>query len=564
MLTASVLLICSLFFNSLGLISTTTAAPRCEFNEPFAPSEGWVKPAEKPYRDEVCLNGTWDFAPAAIPADFKPFAGEPPELKSPPATAWEKTAIKIPSPWNVNAWGAGRNVGAGTEHPYWPGSVYYPSYPAHWDSVEMGWLRRRFKVPSSWSADQRILLHFEAVAGECQILINRKQAGEHFDKYLPFEIDITDLITRSGSNELLVGVRSHSLFRHRSEKYPRMVSPFPTGSETERLVGIWQDVFLLSVPTVRVSDVTVQPLVGEDVLQVSVDVRNDTGKTRTVRVECDVLPWINQAGTDVLTAPVPHWKLADPALSFKPLELSVAAGQHATTVMRIAVNHRLNGWKPGSPNLYTAHVSLHQGEHTVDLLSTRFGWREFTIKGKDLLLNGDKIQLAGDLLHPFGPFIMSRRYVWAWYKMIQDMGGNCVRPHGQIHPRHYLDLADEMGVVVLDETALFGSSISLNFDDPIAWRRFQDHFSGLIHRDCNHPCVLGWSFGNELFAIFNLNQVRKEDGEKWYGQLAQLSRTDSTHAWVSCDGDDDLRGHIAGVESSLRAREPDRAIAQHR
>lgn len=518
-----------------------------EFHGDFAPAEGWVQPQEQPSRAEVCLNGAWQFQPVAVPATFRRGAGQPPELPPPNDADWEATPIKIPSPWNVNTWGCGRDVGAGTARPYWPDSVYFPSYPAAWEHVELGWLRRTFRVPADW-AERRLVLHFEAVAGESQIWINGQSAGTHFDKYLPFELDITRLVRREGKNELRVGVRSHALFDQRSERYPKMRAPYPSGSATERLVGIWQDVFLLGLPDLRVEDVFVKPLVDQDSLELDVTVRNDGEREQTVTVGDEVCPWRNLAGSELLSAPEPRWKLEAAVLAWPATQVTVKAGSTAKLTLRERINGRLQLWTPRAPNLYAATLAVHQGDRVLDRHFTRFGWRQFALQGRDLLLNGRPIQLTGDLLHPFGPFILSRRYAWAWYRLTQDFGGNCVRPHAQIHPRHYLDLADEMGLVVLDETAIFGSSIALNFETPAAWQRFAEHYDGLVIRDRNHPSVLGWSFGNELFAIFHLNQVTPEDTDRWYQQLAELGlrakALDPTRPWISCDGDDDLRGTL--------------------
>ncbi|MDQ2730857.1 MAG: beta-galactosidase, partial [Armatimonadota bacterium] len=451
------------------------------FTRDFAPAEGWVSPLEMPERKELCLNGRWSFQPVPLPANFQRDTGDPPGLPPPTPNGWDTTPIKIPSPWNVNTWGGQRKSGAGSEHPYDPGSLYYPSYPAAWDGIEMGWLRRSFRVPTDWG-DRRIVLHFEAVAGECQVLINGQPAGSHFDKYLPFNLDITNLVHRNAENELLVGVRAHALFNKRSQRYPKMRAPYPTGSETERLVGIWQDVFLLGLPPVRVDDVFVKPLVDQDTLELEVTVRNDTEREQSVTIGGEVSPWVNLAGSDVLSAPEPHWKLGPVAMTLQAKRATIKPGQTVTLTLRGAAAGRLQFWTPDAPHLYTAVLSLTQEGQTLDRRSTRFGWRQFKIAGRDLLLNGKKIQLHADLLHPFGPFILSRRYVWAWYRMIKDMGGNAVRPHAQIHPRHYLDLADEMGIIVLDETAIFGSSVALNFEEPVAWQRFADHLDGLVLR----------------------------------------------------------------------------------
>ena len=522
-------------------------AAQHEFAAEFDPAPGWVKAPEKSWRADVCLNGRWQFQPVAVPAGYQRNRGVPPELPLPAAGAWETAPVKVPSPWNVNAWGGGRDVGAGTARPYWPGSLYYPSYPARWDSVEMGWLRRTFRVPGEWDG-RRIVLHFEAVAGECQVWVNGKLAGRHFDKYLPFDLDITSLVKPGEENELLVGVRAHALFNRQSERYSKMRAPYPSGSETERLVGIWQDVFLLGLPPVRVQDVYVQPLVDQDALELPVTIRNDTEREQRVRIGAQIHPWINRAGSSIIEAPEPRWELGAGVLEMLGDDILIAAGEARTITLHHRVAGRLKLWSPDAPNLYAAALSVQQDGRTIDTHLTRFGWRQFTINGRELLLNGQRIQLVGDLLHPFGPNTMSRRHVWAWYRMIRDMGGNAVRPHAQIHPRCYMELADEMGLVVLDESALFGSSIALNFDAPEAWQRFAEHVDCMVLRDRNNPSVVGWSIGNELFAIFDLNQVSRDDADRWYRQLGELGervrKLDPSRPWISCDGDGDLRGTL--------------------
>ncbi len=521
---------------------------RVVFPRDFAPSEGWVKPVEQPYRQEICLNGRWEFQPVPIPGDWKRNAGIGPELAIPASDKWETTPIKIPSAWNVNTWGAGRNVGEGTAHRYWPSSEYYPSYPAHWDGVEMGWLRRRFRVPDSWG-DCRIVLHFEAVAGEAQVFVNGKRMGGHFGSFLPFELDVTGYMKSGAENELLVGVRAMHLFDKVSERYKKMRSPYPPGSTTDNLRGIWQDVFLLGLPVVRVADVFVKPFVDRDTLEVEITVRNDSMREQTVEIKGVVQPWVNLAGTSVLDAPEPKWRLDPAVMSLPAQRVTITPGEARVIKMKAKVAGSLKLWSPDTPNLYGLVLSLDGDGKAIDRSYTRFGWRQVKIAGRDVLLNGQEIKMMGDLLHPFGPFVNSRRYVWAWYRMIKDMHGNAVRPHAQPHPRHYLDLADEMGLLLLDETAMFGSSIKLNFEEPQAWDRYAEHYDNLILRDRNHPSVFGWSWGNELFAIFIYDKtITTQQTDAWYRKLAELGnrgrRLDPTRDWFSCDGDEDVRGSM--------------------
>ena len=76
------------------------ARAHVDFNHAFAPSETWVKAPEKPLRDDISLNGSWQFQPVALPADFKEGDDPAPELTPPVADGWEKTPLKVPSPWN--------------------------------------------------------------------------------------------------------------------------------------------------------------------------------------------------------------------------------------------------------------------------------------------------------------------------------------------------------------------------------------------------------------------------------------------------------------------------------
>lgn len=534
-------------FPALLLIAATGFAQGVKFSHDLSPAEGLVKPIEKPYRNEICLNGSWDFQPQAIPAGWKSGTGEAPELAPPVASGWEETKIKIPSPWNVNDWGGGSRVGKGTDLPYAPGSLYYPSYPSSWEQVKMGWLRRQFTVPASWK-NKRLMLHFEAVAGVCQVLVNGKLAGSNMDAYLPFELDITDLVKPDQAVILLVGVRSRKLFDKTNALYSKMSATYPPGSNTSDLVGIWQDVFLQALPPLHIENIFAKPFVGADKLDFDVQVINQSASSRTVNLVGEIRKWNNLAGRDVVSAAEIHWKLGAAVMRLGSKSLLLKPGETRTLHFSVTVNGKLERWSPDHPALYTAVFSTLGGGIKTDCRTERFGWRSFTIHGKDFYLNGAKIQCTGDLQHPFGPYITSRRFAWAWYKMIKDVGGNAVRPHAQPWPRVYYDLADEMGMLVLDEDALFGSSIALNLEEELTWKRTADEIRRLVLRDRNHPAVIGWSIGNEVFAIALLNKAAPAVALGWDQKLVQLAAIpaslDPTRTFITCDGDRDLEGNL--------------------
>lgn len=538
------------FLFAILLIVSSTLSARTTFPYDFSPQDGLLTPAENVHRSEKCLNGLWELQIIPLPEGWKGGTGNAPELTPPVDGAWETTKIKIPSPINVNDWGRGLHTGAGTGHPYVPSSVYYPSYPDHWAGARMAWLRREFPTPDALG-DDRVILHFEAVAGDAIIIVNGKEVMTNFGLHLPFEADVTDYLHTDGQpNELMVGVRDTRLFDNRHPDYPMMAATYPTGSNTDYLLGIWQDVYLHTVPSVAIDDLYIKPLVDRDSLLIVTTVTNLSDTPRRLTLSGDIRKWMNHADyDDVLSAPVPSWELGETALIIAPSEaFTVAPGTKQEVTLGVVPKDALAHWTPDTPNLYTALISLNDNGREIDLKAARFGWRQFTIDGSDFKLNGKKIQCFGDIQHPFSAYITSRRFAYAWYKMIKDFGGNCVRPHAQPWPRAYYDMADEMGLMVLDETGLFGSSIRLNFESPEFWSRSREHLHDLIMRDRNHPSVIGWSVGNETFAIALLNKPTEAMAAAWNDSLAALAsnvpRWDSTRAFITLDGDRDLDGRM--------------------
>ena len=109
-------------FCHLQAQQTTSANTR---NEPliyphvFNPLGGIVDDTEKPVRDALCLNGSWQFMPV-YETDIAKFI-------KPQSFSWDNTPIKVPSPWNINSFAQGD----GGEF------LAYPSYPKDWEKATM-------------------------------------------------------------------------------------------------------------------------------------------------------------------------------------------------------------------------------------------------------------------------------------------------------------------------------------------------------------------------------------------------------------------------------------------
>ena len=149
----------------------------CEFAREFAPAESIVKPQERPYREAVCLNGAGSSSPWPVPQDFR---------------ARRRRAARV-------AAAAGRSLGRNTDQDPVAlerervGQRAAPSARAR--STPTGPIRSTIPatrprgtrsrwagcggpsgVPAGWG-ERRIVLHFEAVAGDCQVLVNGQTVG---------------------------------------------------------------------------------------------------------------------------------------------------------------------------------------------------------------------------------------------------------------------------------------------------------------------------------------------------------------------------------------------------
>lgn len=506
------------------------------YQQTFAPSEGLISKIEHEYRKEICLNGYWDFQAVALPAGYQAGNGVAPDLPQPQEGAWDKVKIKIPSPWNINGF-ANRNL-EGPDH------RNYPSYPDAWDDVKMAWMKKTVQIPSSW-ANQVIKLHFEAVSGYTEAYVNGKKVAENFDLFLPFDADISDVAKPGETIEIVVGVRNQSLFEDKSGVGRRIV---PGGSMWGSYVsGIWQDVYLLALPNIRVEDLYVKPLVSKGVLELDITLTNQSGKEESLSLSGNIKEWINRAGIDVHTAPVPNWELGKQVIDIASTKVRLPAGETFKTTITVPVREgSLAYWSPEHPNLYGLTLQLASGKTTTDTKYQRFGWREWTFDGTKQCLNGKPYQLRGDSWHFMGVPQLTRRYAWAWYTAIKAANGNAVRPHAQVYPRFYLELADELGICVLDETAIWASDGGPKMDSPLLWENCKKHVERLVLRDRNYPSVFGWSISNEnkpvILHVFNRPDLMPLQKQAWEDWRDIVRANDPTRLWISSDGEDDGDG----------------------
>jgi beta-galactosidase len=459
-----------------------------------------TEPASRPQEGRVLasLNGTWDFMPTSGAPTAPPSAG-----------SW--SSIPVPAEWNMTAGNFSTSWGA------------YDLFetPSDWDSVNVAWYSRSVDVPASESGN-RIVIRFEAVNFEATVFWNGVQVGQHAGGLLPFEIDVTDQVSFGGSNTVQVLVTSGTAAAVQSDGWH-----YPNGSWWGQTCwGIWQDVWLLSRSATYVQDSYVVTSVADKQITVSTTLANSGTADATV--------WVSHKVTDG-----PRTVLGGPAS-----QVTVPAGGTATvTYTKPWASPRL--WGPDDPYLYelTAAVSGSMSGPASDSKKVRFGFREVTVQGIDILLNGEPVMLRGDAWHYMGSVENSRAYATEWFTLVKAAGVNYLRLHAMPYPTVFYDVADEMGLLIVAESGVYGSSGNYALNAADFWDNCVTHLTERVLRDRNHPCIFAWSSENEMLAAF---------GQSWAAQVATfkpvISALDATRP-IYFEGDGDPEG-VADLEST--------------
>jgi beta-glucuronidase len=145
------------------------------------------------------------------------------------------------------------------------------------------------------------------------------------------------------------------------------------------------------------------------------------------------------------------------------------------------------------------NAELVQDGEVVDSYALKVGVRTVHVTENQLFLNGEPIYLTGFGRHEDFP-VVGRGYLPALiikdYALMEWMGANSFRTSHYPYSEQMLDLADQLGFLVIDETPAVGLYFR---EDGLEKRNAlcQRFVREMIARDKNHPSVIMWSLANE-------------------------------------------------------------------
>ena len=420
----------------------------------------------------MSLNGTWDFYYVDKPSDAPDarMLSAHPDSNSLYRRKWQnrRSSIQVPGNWEMQGFGTPVYVNVSNEFPSNP-----PFVPTEFNPT--GTYVKQITLPDHWQG-RRIFFHAGAVKSGCTLFVNGQEVGYSEDSKTPAEFDITRYL-HAGTNTIAM-----------------QVVRFSNGSYLEcqdmwRMSGITRDVFLYSKPDVYIKDYRILS---------SLDTADyQTGKLDIIiDYSCEVTQKMSVAiqlfDADRRLVTQCQKKIAhrDWYTFFNPQETRVG------TVLP---------WTPDTPYLYTLVIRLLNSEgHTVELLTSKVGFRNVEIKKSQLLLNGTPVVIKGVNRHEHsattGQYV-SRQEMRTDAVLMKQNHINAVRTSHYPNDPYWYHLCDSLGLLVWNEANVeshaqgYGEgSLAKNDDwsEPMIYR-----CNNMYQRDKNHPCVIVWSLGNE-------------------------------------------------------------------
>lgn len=291
------------------------------------------------------------------------------------------------------------------------------------------WYRRSVTLPEGFFRGGRLLLHFGAVDQCCTVWVNGRKAGSHTGGYLPFALDVTELIEGDAFTlELRVTDPTDTGSLSRGKQRLKNTGIWYTPQS-----GIWQTVWMECVPENYLRSLRITPKPEENAVHIRLEADDPAMAAVTICRDGGIIAegQTDENGESTLTIPAEELRL----------------------------------WSPEDPFLYDVSIVLPGG----DKVESYFGMRAFGI-GKDekglprLLLNGKPYFQNGLLDQGY----WSDGYYTAPSDeaLIHDiaemkrLGFNMLRKHIKVEPLRWYYHCDRLGMLVWQDMMNGGESYS--------------------------------------------------------------------------------------------------------
>ena len=355
---------------------------------------------------------------------------------------------------------------------------------------------------------KEIYLRFGSVTHRAEVYVNGEYAGSHEGGFTPFVINITGLVKQDARNRIVVKVNNEL-------------------NETSIPCGA----------TAVLSD-------GRKIAKPYFDFFNYSGIQRSVHIvfvpEESILDYDTAVSLEGTDARVDYavqtngsHEVVTEVFDRKGNKVAESKGKDGVIVIE---NARL--WNIDDPYLYSIVFRIVDGDKDIDKYPAKLGIRTIQVQGKKILLNGKEIYLKGYGKHEDFE-VIGRTFNYSVAKrdfaLMKWSGANCFRTSHYPYAEEWYQMADEEGILIIDEVPAVGMMRSLmNFAAagaggkdtrffmadtvPQLQENHKQAIREMIQRDKNHPSVIA-------FSIFNEPETTYQEAYDYFKPLFDYART---------------------------------------
>jgi beta-glucuronidase len=336
--------------------------------------------------------------------------------------------------------------------------------------------KKSFHIPKEFE-EKNIRLYFEAVNSRSEIYLNGDKVGENEIGYLPFEIDITKMVNFGETNKLEVIVENTL----RKDSFPAGNTP--------------QEDLLIGTSDRRPSTNFDFLNYGGIIRPVTIEIANKE-TIQDIRVDTSHSSPDNKKG-------IINFKVLTNVEDKRKIEIVIDGKKYHKVIDNGKANFEIEieqakFWDLENPNLYEVEVNLMKGEQILDTYTLKIGIRTISWDNKDLYINNKPIKLKGFGKHEEFPVLGQGTFYPLMvkdYNLLKWIGANSYRTSHYPYTEDWLDLADELGILVIDEAPHVGIT-RYHYNEETTELCIRN-VKRMIDRDKNHASVIMWSVANE-------------------------------------------------------------------
>ena len=350
----------------------------------------------------------------------------------------------------------------------------------------IGWYRKSFKL-SKEDASKQIYIDFDGVMAYAEVWLNDQYIGGWPYGYNSFRLDLTPFIKSDAENVLAI--------RTNTEKWDSRWYPG---------AGIYRNVWLVKTGKTHVAHwgtfITTTDITDQSAqINLEIEIENNQETAVKAKVVTDIFE-IN--ANDLFGKKV---------LSFENEDIQLVAH----TSGKISQSKKITNykkWDIESPNRYVAQTRIIVDGKTDDCYYTPFGIRTIEFSRNGFFLNGRKIEIKGVCNHhDLGALgaAFNKSALIRQIEIMQKMGCNSIRTSHNPPAPELLELADKMGILIMDEAFDAWAKGKREWDYNKLYDEWHEKdLKALVFRDRNHPSVFVWSIGNEVMEQRNVEMTK--------------------------------------------------------